>query len=113
MEESGFVRVFGSSPMVRLLDFLLAERGLYDYTLTEIAENSGLAWTTLNRMFPKLVKMGIVKETRKIARAKLYRINEANPLVKKLIEIDRGISDYFVQKELQKQKLEETILVKM
>lgn len=91
--------------MVRLLDFLLAERGLYDYTLTEIAENSGVAWTTLNRIFPRLVEMGIVKETRKIGRAKLYRLNQENPLAKELIEIDKKISDYFVQRELERQKL--------
>lgn len=109
MEESAFVKVFGSSPIVRLLDFFLAERGLYDYTLTEIAENSGVSWTTLHRVFPRILKLGIVKETREISRAKLYAINEENPLVKKLVKIRNGISDYFAQKELQKQKLNEPI----
>ncbi|MDI6642047.1 MAG: hypothetical protein QME68_07040 [Elusimicrobiota bacterium] len=112
MEESAFIRVFGSSPVVKLLDFFLAERGLYDYTLTEISENSGVSWTTLHRIFPKLLKLGIVKETREISRAKLYAINEENLLVKKLVKMRNEISDYFVQKELQKQKLEEPMLVK-
>jgi len=105
-EKSAFRRVFGNSPTIRVIDFLLAERGLYDYTLSDISENSGVSWSTLHRIFPKLVEMGIVEQTRTIANAKLYRLNEKNPLVRELIRIDNKISDYFVQKELEKQKAE-------
>jgi DNA-binding transcriptional ArsR family regulator len=111
MEESAFVKVFGSSPMVKLLDFFLAERGLYDYTLTEIAENSGVSWTTLHRIFPKLLKLEIVKETRKISRGKLYAINEDSQLVKTLVKMRNEISDCFIQKELEKQGLENKKIV--
>ncbi len=106
MEKSAFRMVFGDAPMIRLLDFLLAEKGLYDYTLSDICENSGISWTTLHRIFPRLVKLGIVKQTRSIANAKLYRLNEKNPLVQELIYIDNKISDYFIQKELEKQELD-------
>jgi len=103
-EKSAFRRVFGNSPTIRVIDFLLAERGLYDYTLSDISENSGVSWSTLHRIFPKLVEMGIVEQTRTIANAKLYRLNEKNPLVRELIRIDNKISEYFIQKELEKQK---------
>jgi len=103
MEKSAFVKVFGDSPMVRLLDFLLAERGLYDYSLTAIAENSNVSWATLHLIFPKLEKIGIVKKTRTISRAKMFMINEKNPLVQDLIKIRNKISDYFIKKELEKQ----------
>ena len=106
IEKSAFRRIFGDSPMIKVVDFLLAERGLYDYTLSEISENSGVSWTTLHRIFPKLVKMSIVEKTRQIANAKLYRVNEKNPLVQELIRADNKISDYFIQKELESQKTE-------
>jgi hypothetical protein len=48
--------------------------------------------------------MKMVKETRKISRAKLYRINEKNELVKDLINTRISISDYFVYKELSEQE---------
>lgn len=105
MEKSAFRRVFGDSPMIRLIDFLLAERGLYDYTLSEISENSGVSWSTLHRIFPKLVKIGIVEQTRSIANARLYRLNEKTPLVQELIHADNKISEYFIQKELETQKV--------
>lgn len=102
-EKSAFRRVFGDSPMIRVLDFLLAERGLYDYTLSDISENSGVSWTTLHRVFPELVEMGVVEQTRTIANARLYRLNEKNPIAQELIKVDNKISDYFVEKGLGKQ----------
>jgi len=104
MEESAFVRVLGSSPVVKLLDFLLAERGLYDYSMTEISENADVSWSTLQRIFPRLISLGVVKETRQLGRAKLYALNEMHPLTKDLVEMRMRISDYFIQHELSQQK---------
>ncbi len=103
---SSFRRVFGNSPMIKVMDFLLAERGLYDYTLSDISENSGVSWSSLHRIFPKLVEIGLVEQTRAIANAKLYQLNEKNSLVQELIKMDSKISDYFIQKELETQKVE-------
>ena len=113
METSAFRKVFGDSPLIKVLDFLLAERGLYDYTLSDICENSGVSWTTLHRIFPRLVKLGIMEQIRSIANARLYRLNEKNPLVKELIEMDNKISDYFIQLELERQKVAEPLAVSM
>ncbi|MBI2080013.1 hypothetical protein HYT84_04560 [Candidatus Micrarchaeota archaeon] len=38
-EKSGFIKLFGDYPAVRVIDFLITFRE-YDYPLTEIAENS-------------------------------------------------------------------------
>jgi DNA-binding transcriptional ArsR family regulator len=103
MEKSAFVRVFGDTPVVRVIDFLLAERGLYDFTLTDIAENSEVSWSTLHVIFPQLIKLGLVKQTRAIARAKLYELNQENELAKKLIKTRNEISDYFIEQELKNQ----------
>ena len=112
MERSAFVRVFGNSPVVRVIDFLLTERGLYDYTLKDIAENSNVSFVTLQAVFPKLEKIGIVKMTRRIGKAKLYMLNEENPLVQKLIRMDKEISDYFIGRELKKQGVEKPIKIR-
>ena len=102
-EKSAFVMAFGDAPTVKVLDFFIAERGLYDYTLTEIAENSGVSWTTLHKIFPMLEKFKIVRETRRIGRAKLYSLNEENPFVKKLIEIDKIASETLINNTIKLQ----------
>ncbi len=104
MEKSAFRRVFGNSPLIRVLDFLLEERRTFDYSLTEIAKNSDVAWSTLHGIFPELKKLGIVKETRRIAQAKLYKLNEESPIVQELIKLDKKVSEYFIHTELAKQK---------
>ena len=81
-----FREFIGDSPTTRLLEFLIEGR-FFDYTLTELAEKSGISWKTLHRIFPNFIKAGIVKKTREVGRAKLYTLNTKNPRVEKLIEL--------------------------
>jgi len=93
-ERSTFIEVFGNSPLIRILDFFLTFRD-FDYPLIEISKNSGVAWSTLHKIFPKLIKQGIVKETREIGRAKLFILNRENPITQQLVEMDNRIMKYF------------------
>ena len=86
MRKTIFTEAFGNSPTIRVLDFLIEGRSL-DYSLTDIAKNSNIGWTTLHRMWYKLEKLEMVKQTRIIGKAKLYRLNMDNKVVKKLINI--------------------------
>ena len=81
-----FREALGDSPVIRVLDFLIEGRGL-DYSLSDIAENSNIGWTTLNRIWDRLLKLEIVKPTREIGRAKLFKLNEENQVVKDLIRL--------------------------
>jgi len=81
-----FREALGDSPVIRVLDFLIEGRGL-DYSLSDITENSNIGWTTLHRIWEKLVQLKIVVPTREIGRAKLFKLNEENPAVKKLINL--------------------------
>src|SRR3989338_5922234 len=99
MEKSSFRMVFGDSPVIKVLDFLLDNRE-FDYSLTDIAKGADVGWSTLHQFFGELVRLGIVKKTRRIGRAELYKLDEDNSLVKKLAEIDMEVSKMFVQKEV-------------
>ena len=103
-EKSSFRVVFGDSPIVKVIDFFLDNRE-FDYSLTDIAKNSDIGWSTLHQFWSNLVKLGIVTKTRKIGRAELYKLNLSNPLVKKLIDLDKDISKKLMQEEINKQKL--------
>ncbi len=81
-----FRQTLGDTPVIRVLDFLLEGRGL-DYSLSDIAENSNIGWTTLHRIWGNMLKFGLVKPTREIGRAKLFKLNEENPAVKELIKL--------------------------
>lgn len=98
-DRSTFTEVFGDSPLVRVLDFFLTFRD-FDYPLIEISRNSGVAWSTLHQLFPKLIKQGIVRETREIGRAKLYMLDRENPITQQLIEMDNRIMKYFADLDI-------------
>ena len=85
-ETTIFREALGDSPVIRVLDFLIEGRGL-DYSLTDIAENANIGWTTLHRIWDKLLQFNIVVPTREIGRAKLFTLNEKNPAVEKLIKL--------------------------
>lgn len=99
-EESIFIKLLGDYPLIRVLNYLLIYRDL-DYSLTDIAEGSEVAWSTLNLLWPKLEEMRIVVHTREVGKAKMYKLNRESVLVKELI----SFSDNLVWNKNKKQKV--------
>ena len=97
-----FREALGDSPVIRVLDFLIEGRGL-DYSLSDIAENSNIGWTTLHRIWDKLEKFEIVIFTRDIGRAKLFKLNEENKTVKELIKVYDTLLYQETEKHLSKE----------
>jgi|SRR3989344_2664183 len=98
-EKSVFVEYFGDYPLIRVLDFLIEGRDM-DYSMTEIARNSGVGWTAFSDIWPKMMKKEIVIFTRKIGNAKLFRLNIKNSWVKELIKMDNVITKLETEKFL-------------
>ncbi|HLC65797.1 MAG TPA: hypothetical protein VJI46_06780 [Candidatus Nanoarchaeia archaeon] len=103
-EKSSFRVVFGDSPIVKVIDFFLDNRE-FDYSLTDIAKNADIGWSTLHQFWGNIVKLGIVVKTRRIGRAELYKLNLNSQLVKKLIDLDMNISKKMMDEEIEKRKL--------
>ncbi len=101
-EKSVFVEYFGDYPLIRVLDFLIEGRDI-DYSMTEIAKNSGVGWTSFSDIGPQLTKKEIVVFTRKIGNAKLFRLNTKNAWVKELIRMDNVITKLETEKLLSKE----------
>ena len=93
---------FGDYPLIRVLDFLIEGREM-DYSMTEIAKNSGVGWTSFSEIWPQLTKKEIVTFTRKIGNAKLFKLNTKNPWVKELIRMDNVITKFETEKTLSKE----------
>ena len=77
-----FLEIFGDSPMLKVLDFLIVNED-FDYSMTDIAANSGVGYSTLKLFWRKLEENSIIKQTRIVGKAKMYRLNFANPVIKK------------------------------
>ena len=98
MEESLFIRELGiKSPMLKVLDFLM-DNEAFDYSKTDIAEGAKMSRATLFKVWPRLQALDLITATRTVGQAKMYKLNKKNPIVKKLMELDDAISEYFAVK---------------
>ncbi|MBI2575709.1 hypothetical protein HYV84_00715 [Candidatus Woesearchaeota archaeon] len=101
MEATLFTKAVGNTPKIKVLEFLIEGREL-DYSISDIAEGAGIGRTTLFRIWKDLLDLKIIKHTREIGNAKLFKLNTENPLVKRMI----GLFDEIVIEPLNKKKIE-------
>jgi len=96
--ESILIKTLGDSPKLRIINFFL-DNPLFDFTKKEVIEALGMSKQTFYKYFPGLEKYGIVKVSRKIGRAKLYRINLNHPLIEMLREYEKRMSLQIAEKQ--------------
>ncbi|MDH5459527.1 MAG: winged helix-turn-helix domain-containing protein [Candidatus Bathyarchaeota archaeon] len=101
--ESILIKTLGDSPKLRIVDFFL-DNPLFDFTKKEVIEALGMSKQTFYKYFPELEEYEIVKVSRKIGKAKLYRINLEHPLVIMLRDYEKKVSLQIAEKEAAKSK---------
>jgi len=97
------LRTLGDSPKLRIIDFFL-DNPLFDFTKKEVIEALGMSKQTFYKYFPELEEYKIVVVSRKIGRAKLYKINLKHPLVNMLREYETKVSLQIAEQEAEKMK---------
>lgn len=102
--ESLLIKTLGDSPKLRIVDFFL-DNPLFDFTKKEVIEALGMSKQTFYKYFPELEEFGIVKVSRKIGKAKLYRINVEHPLAKMLREYETKLAQEMAEKAEVKKRV--------
>jgi len=97
--QSILLKTLGDSPKLRIIDFFL-DNPLFDFTKKEVM----MSKQTFYKYFPELEEYKIVIVSRKIGRAKLYKINLKHPLVKMLREYETKVSLQIAEQEAEKMK---------
>ncbi|MFH1424319.1 MAG: hypothetical protein ABIG20_01420 [archaeon] len=98
MSKTVFLRVFGDTPILRVLDFLVVNED-FDYSMTDLAELSCTGYATLKLFWPQLEANKIIKQTRIVGKAKMYKLNYSNPAVLKFREFYWSITKQKVNSE--------------
>ena len=73
--------LISGSASAKLLDFFITYRD-FDYSETDIAKSSGVSKRTVFRELPKFESAGLIKFTRNVGRAKMFRLNPESEAVK-------------------------------
>lgn len=79
---STFLKIFGDTPVLRVMDFLIVHEE-FDYSMTDIANLSEVGYSTLKLFWANLEQNDLVTMTREVGKAKMYKLNMNNPVVKR------------------------------
>ena len=99
-----FLEIFGSSPELKVLDFLIVNED-FDYSMTDIAEQSGVGYSTLKLFWNRLEKEGIVINIRSVGKAKMYKLNMSNHVVKKFRDFYWATTKHHVHTKIKPQEI--------
>ena len=106
MEKTIFLEIFGDTPILRVMDFLIVNED-FDYSMTDIAHLSGVGYSTLKLFWDKLKEAQIIKQTRLVGKAKMYKLDFGNSVVKKLRDFYWETTKQSVHKIVGKEEMVE------
>jgi len=98
--KSVFLNLFWDYPLNRVLDFLIMHQE-FDYAMKEIANKSGVGYSTLKLFWKQLVKSKIIILTRELEKAKLYKLNKNSSIVQSFEKFYWTITKSEIRKELE------------
>jgi AraC-like DNA-binding protein len=101
--DSLLLKAFGYSPKLRIIDIFLTNP-YFDFDKEELARELGMSKQTVYRNFKDLEELGVVKVSRRIGRATMYRIDRDYPLIRTLNESVNEAS-FQIAKQEKKQKI--------
>jgi len=96
--------LFGNHPKARILDFFI-DNPYLDFSMAEAIKELRMSKRTFYKYFKELVDSNIVVQTRKIGRAKLYRINLEHPAVKLIYKLIAEIGMKDAEKALKEMQV--------
>ena len=103
-KSSIFVETFGETPVVKVLNLFLTFDS-FDYSKSQVAEETGISRITLDKIWKELIKQKVIIKTRSIGRAEMYKLNKKNPKVKVLLDLSLKLAEAFAEETIKK-KLE-------
>jgi DNA-binding transcriptional ArsR family regulator len=95
-------KLFTGSATAKILDVLWEYQDI-DLTLTDIADEAGIHYTTLMKALPLLEELNLVTMTRQVGNAKLYQISKDDIVVKRLIKFLNELNLRLAEREATKQ----------
>ena len=103
-DKTVFLEIFGNSPILRVLDFLVVNEE-FDYSMSDIAKLSGVGYATLKLFWKKLEEEKIITNTRTVGKAKMYKINVSNPVMKKFRDFYWETTKHHLHQKVKEQEI--------
>lgn len=107
LETGPLERLYNGVAPAKILDFLTLFRD-YDYSKMDIAKNSGVSFRHALREIAKLEELGLIRQTRTVGHAQMFKLNTENPaatlLRKFALEIAGQEAQKIAEQEIAKEE---------
>jgi len=109
-KESRIIQLFGDTPKSRILDFLIANKGL-SFSKTEISRGANVFKTAFFKQnqkkhhydyFGDLLRFDVFKPVKNGRMAPKYTLNTENKVVRALLKVEFALIEQAIKQELQK-----------
>ena len=100
--------LISGSASAKLLDFFITYRD-FDYSETDIAESSRVSKRTVFRELPKFESAGLIKFTRNVGRAKMFKLDPESEAAKLLEKFVFEVATRRIDRVLAKETMQERI----
>ncbi len=104
METSLIFKIYGNSPNIKILDFLLCFPK-NEFTVSDIIEELGMSKTTFYKYFDNLINIGMIRVNPETTKPKLYSINMDSPIVQNIRKNVDFVSEKIADKESMNLKI--------
>ncbi|MBI2144751.1 hypothetical protein HYU18_00340 [Candidatus Woesearchaeota archaeon] len=104
MEKSLLLNITGNTPLFKIIDFLLDNKGM-DFSKSDIARGAEISRASLFNYWEEIEKHGIVRVTRSFGKTRLYTLNSKNPVTQKIIELERTLIAEAIEKASSKKRV--------
>ncbi len=109
-DRSLLVQLAGDMPVFKIIDFLVENKGL-DFSKKQIIDGADISKATLFNYWQEVEKAGIVTPTRRFGKTVLFTLNNKNPVVKKILELETELIRRVLLQEKQSILSKREILV--
>lgn len=106
MNENGSVLVslFGDSPRMKIIDYLL-EFPTNEFTLSELVDEIGMSKTTAPKILDDFKGKGMIVKTEKIGKSQPYKINLRNPVIQLMQNVAHIASDRIAEQQAARKNI--------
>src|SRR4030066_2558983 len=103
IESGPLERLFNGTAPAKILDFLTVFHD-YDYSKMDIAKNSDVSFRHALREIKKLENLNLIKQTRTVGHAQMYRLNTGNPTAQLLAKLALQLASTEIDQEKSRQE---------
>lgn len=94
---------FKGSAAAKVLDVMWEYQDL-EISLTDIADEAGIHYTTLMELLPVLENTGVIRMVRRVGNAKMYQIDKDSEVAKRLVAFLNAVNIRIAERAASEQK---------